>query len=348
MTEEKFIELINGSESSILDFKREQYKLQNDPSNKTDEFIKDIICFVNTIREETAYIIIGVSNENGTKDLFGIDTDIDDAIFQQKIKDKVYPKPQFLYYTISFDNKKFGIIEIPVVKYPEPIVPVVKMKGLEVGRVYFRRGSSNSEAIGREVIYINKWFESIPTIYQSISIVDEISSLLSKTTSKDALLSNCISEGLNIARKHNIKSLYEFCNGELQGWSKNQNEADGNYLGYRSKEFILSPSQMNLEIPPYYNSSPIQLYNNIKEINMFHERKIVFTEPIFEIEDALTKMEENGGNMLYIKSINSIVTSIDGVKETESYKMYAIRHNFEILYSSIKQRFISELIKVQI
>ena len=103
---------------------------------------------------------------------------------------------------------------------------------------------------------------------------------------------------------------------------------------------------MNLDVPPYYNSNSIRLYNEIKEINMFHERKIVFTEPIFEIENALTKMAENGGNMLYVKSINSIHTSTDGTKKTESYKMYAIRHNFEILYSSIKQRFIEELISL--
>ncbi|KAA6304405.1 hypothetical protein EZS27_043946, partial [termite gut metagenome] len=42
-------------------FKREQYCIQNNSSNKTDEFIKDIICFANTIREETAYILLGIS-----------------------------------------------------------------------------------------------------------------------------------------------------------------------------------------------------------------------------------------------------------------------------------------------
>jgi len=345
ITQSEFKELIERPESTTLDFKRQQYKLNDNSFNKTDEFIKDVVCFANTIREETAYIIIGISNENGNKELVGIDFDIDDATFQQKIKDKVNPKPQFLYYTIDFENKKFGIIEIPVVKYSEPIISIVKMKGLEVGRVYFRRGSSNEEAIGREVIFISKWLESIPAPYQSNSIIEDISSLLSKTTSQGALLSNCISEGLIIAKKYNLESLYSFCNGELQGWSKNQNEEDIDYLNYRTKEFILSPSHMNLEVPPYYSSNPIQLYNEIKEINMFHERTIIFTEPIFEIENALTKMEENGGNMLYIKKINSILTLADGAKKTESHKMYAIRHNFEVLYSSIKQRFIDELLK---
>lgn len=337
ITQSEFKELIERPESTTLDFKRQQYKLNDSSFNKTDEFIKDIICFTNTIREETAYIIIGISNENGNKELVGIDFDIDDAIFQQKIKDKVNPRPQFLYYTIDFENKKFGIIEIPVIKYSEPIIPIVKMKGLEVGRVYFRRGSSNEEAIGREVILINNWLEKIPHPYQSNTINEDISSLLSKATSQGALLSNCISEGFIIAKKYNLKSLYAFCNGELQGWSKNLNLEDNDYLNYRTKPFILSPFHLNLDIPPYYNFNPIQLYNEIKSINMFYERKIIFTEPLFEIENVLTKMEENGGNMLYIKNINSILTLIDGTKKTESYKMYAIKQNFDVLYSSIKQ-----------
>lgn len=344
ITEKEFIELIRNPESTTLDFKREQYCLQNNSSNKTNEFIKDIICFANTIREKTAYILIGISS-NG--DLLGIDDKTDDAIFQQKIKDKVYPKPHFLYYTFDYDNKLFGIIEIPVFKYPEPIVPVVKMKSLEVGRVYFRRGSSNSEAIGREIIFINKWLENLPAQHQSSSVIEEISSLLSKTTARESLLSNCISEGLAIANKYKLNTLHKFCDGELQGWAKYPKELEGEFLDYRSKDFILSPANVNLEIPRFYNSNAIQLYNEIRKMNLFNERTIVFTEPISEIENALSKLVENKGNMLYVKDINSIYIEADGSKTTSAFKMYAISDNFERLYNSIKQRFIEILISMQ-
>ena len=55
------------------------YEIANsdNPSNEA-KFIKDVISFTNTIRAESAYIIIGVSeNEDGTKNLLGLDETID-------------------------------------------------------------------------------------------------------------------------------------------------------------------------------------------------------------------------------------------------------------------------------
>jgi hypothetical protein len=69
---------------------------------------------------------------------------------------KAFPNPVFSYYTFKYSDKQFGILEIPIRKYSEPISPTIKMRGLEPGKIYFRRGSTNSEANGREVITINK------------------------------------------------------------------------------------------------------------------------------------------------------------------------------------------------
>ena len=69
ITELDFENLISRPESTILDFKREQYKIINDESGiKTSGFVKDIISFANTIRTETAYIIIGISADNDNKE----------------------------------------------------------------------------------------------------------------------------------------------------------------------------------------------------------------------------------------------------------------------------------------
>jgi hypothetical protein len=198
MNTERFEKIINKPESSFIDFKKEQYSFSDDKTEiKTAEFIKDIVSFSNTIRAETAYIILGIRvKENGTKELLGINKHIDDAIFQEKIKDKVYPKPHFLYYTYAYQNKLFGIIEIPIYKYSEPIYPVKKMKGLDIGRIYFRRGSSNSEAIGKEIILINNWLINLPENSTTKNINNRISELLMGITSRNKLLSECFSETL--------------------------------------------------------------------------------------------------------------------------------------------------------
>ena len=147
ITKTKFKMLIEGQESSVLDFKSKMYDFSN-KEKATSDFVKDVICMSNTIRKEDSYIIIGVEEKNdGKKELHGLDMDIDDAILQDKVKDKVYPRPNFSYYTMTYEEKQFGIIEFPVTKYSTPLTPTSKLKGLEVGKVYYRQGTSNSEAL---------------------------------------------------------------------------------------------------------------------------------------------------------------------------------------------------------
>ena len=183
MTKSEFEILLQKPESSNLDFKRCQYEIINDTGNvKTAKFVKDIVSFCNTIRTETSYIIIGVEiKDNGIKELLGLNKNVDDSIFQEKVKNKVFPIPNFLYHTIQYHDKTFGIIEIPVKKYSAPISSTIKFKGLEPGKIYFRRGSSNSEADFREIIMINKWMESLPEEIQENSLSDQISQMILKS-----------------------------------------------------------------------------------------------------------------------------------------------------------------------
>lgn len=58
ITNSDFESLIWKSESSSIDFKRNQYNIINDfDKTNTAKFIKDIISFCNTIRTESAFII---------------------------------------------------------------------------------------------------------------------------------------------------------------------------------------------------------------------------------------------------------------------------------------------------
>jgi hypothetical protein len=55
---------------------------------------------------------------------------IDDQVFQSLVKDKVNPKPNFLYYThTDKDGNKFGIIEIFIRKGVDPFRPIKDFGG---------------------------------------------------------------------------------------------------------------------------------------------------------------------------------------------------------------------------
>ena len=123
ITASNFEALLLKSESTNIDFKLKQYNFKADQDKtETAKFIKDIISFCNTIRTESGFIVFGIGvNSDGSKNLIGLDENVDDSIFQEKIKNKVSSNPVFSYSSIMYLGKTYGIIEIPVVKYSEPI-----------------------------------------------------------------------------------------------------------------------------------------------------------------------------------------------------------------------------------
>lgn len=163
MNLDKLNELLNDSEGKILDFKRDFYDFsgvtKEERLDKDAAFIKDVISFANTKRSKTSYIIMGFDESSRT--VSGITNFLDDATMQQKIKDKTNPIPQFKVFIQEYQGKNLGIIEIPIVHYPEPCKVTKKMKGLEIGEVYHRRGSSNSIANHHELVEIHNWLSNL-------------------------------------------------------------------------------------------------------------------------------------------------------------------------------------------
>jgi len=153
----KFEQLLNEPEGWVLDFKRDQYRFEN--QNDIAKFIKDILSMANTIREDTSYIILGVRHHtDGKKEFFGIKNHIDDSHFQEKMKNNVHPIPKFLYYTFEYNGFTFGIFEIPVVKQKGPYKPIKKIGGiLEPHVIYHRQGSSNQPATHDDSVRIHNW-----------------------------------------------------------------------------------------------------------------------------------------------------------------------------------------------
>jgi hypothetical protein len=339
---ELFEQIISSEESIELDFKKEHYKLIGGNEVDTAKFVKDITAFSNTIRENSAFIIIGILEENGEKELFGINNPIDDNILQSKIKDKVYPRPHFKYLNFEYQSKVFGIIEIPLRRYSEPIMPSVRMRGLEVGKVYCRQGSSNIEANGRETIQINNWITNLPENIDDLKIVEKISDLISQISSNTEPLSVALAQGLKIAKATDDNELFKFCKFEIEGYFGESINTE--YLNHRKANIFMSAHLIE-NVQTFGNPGIKNFWNELKSKKEFYERTIVRNEGIHSIENTL--------NDFKIKGINSYTTEKRKFKDVFDsndfgdmpFYFYAGFDTFNTLYDSIKKRYLKLLMK---
>ena len=110
LTAEEFSRLLHRPEGESLDFKR-QWALDTEEGKLS--FVKDVLALANTLREETAYILIGVDKHtDGNYDLIGVDEHPDDADLQNLFRDRIAPVPRFVYYPIQFKGMSFGVLEV--------------------------------------------------------------------------------------------------------------------------------------------------------------------------------------------------------------------------------------------
>jgi len=343
----EFQKLIDMSESSTLDFKAKMYDFNDDKDLvKTSKFVKDIISFSNTIRNENSYIIIGIEETiDGTKIFHGIDENVDDSILQDKVKDKVFPRPQFIYYTLNYNSKKYGIIEFPVFKYSTPLAPSIKMKGLEVGSIYYRHGSTNSEAKGLEVIRINDWFRSLPENNIESNINDEITQIIKRLTSNNEKLSSIIADTLIISRKYNIIKLIEFCKSEINGINEKKiNESPDNYK-YRIHKVIISLSKIEVNLSLFKVTASMvrkEMENNNED---FFDYRMLFNTPVLEIEEYIQRIQDNPDTLFATKQISSLKIFPDAKDDYPVY-IYLFEDTFISIYRSIRQKLIDKLIEI--
>jgi len=345
LTVNEFEDIIRRQESSVLDFKMYMYNFENDTDlRKTACFAKDILSFSNTIRNETSFIIIGVEDhKDGQKTLLGIDDNIDDAIQQDKIKDKVYPRPIFKYYILEYSGLKYGIIEIPVIKHQSPLLPTVKMKGLEVGKIYYRQGTANTEALGMEVISINNWLQSLPDFTHIESQNEKINHLIRLFTNTEIKLSSAIAELYSIGRLFNIDVVKQFCTHELQGLSENENIGDTE-LEYRIQKIFIT--NLQIEVNPYGTSTYSVIKNEFRKTDGIREYRLLFSQSITQLESLYKGFENKPDHTLAVITMSSKHLFGDGVKNGFPVYAYVFPDDFLSLFASIRQRAIDLLIKI--
>ena len=130
------------------------------------------------------------------------------------------------------------------------------MKGLEIGRIYYRKGSSNSEAIGHEIIAINNWLQSLPELDIGNSLHDEVNNLIKRLTNNKERLSSIIPDILLFARNNKLNSLEAFCLDEIKGIDAETIRQNTAAYQYRVQTVKISVSE--IEINPYSHIAPTE------------------------------------------------------------------------------------------
>ena len=151
MNIETIEQLLNESESSTLDFKRDQYPFVGATNDQKSELLKDILAFANAWRRTDAYILIGVDERKGKRaKVVGVTEHLEEADLQQFVNSKTNRPVVFSYEEVIFeDNKQLGIIKIPLQERPFFINN--NFGKLKKGVVYVRRGSSCDKANPDEI-----------------------------------------------------------------------------------------------------------------------------------------------------------------------------------------------------
>ncbi|WP_052321210.1 AlbA family DNA-binding domain-containing protein [Pseudomonas fluorescens] len=148
MDDESLIErLLYSGEGVTLDYKVQQYPHDGASNDDKSELLKDILAFSNAWRDETAYILIGVSND--TQDLVELDKDLDDSRLQQFINGKTNVPVHFSYRSLTYLGVKLGLYTIPV--QDRPIYAKQQYGKVSPDVVYVRRGSATAIAKPDEI-----------------------------------------------------------------------------------------------------------------------------------------------------------------------------------------------------
>lgn len=154
-------------EGTKLDFKKEQYHKE-----KYQDLIKDIMSMANTPIDGKRYIIVGVKDKpDGTKEYFSIPREeiVDQATYQQIVRENVEPNINFSYYSVEIDENVFGVFEIDNCNNP-PYMMKKDYKGiLKKGECFIRKGSQQERIIRRDLDEILK-FKSANYFNDKISI----------------------------------------------------------------------------------------------------------------------------------------------------------------------------------
>lgn len=334
MDKEIFESLLQYSEGRIIDYKRTMYDFSNDPQKENlFAFLKDIISFSNTIRNEASYIIIGVKDEKGNKDFCGMpnSVDMDEAELQAKAKSKIFPHPYFNYHIVHHDEKRFGVFEFPIHKYDTLLSSRFDFKSkVKAGEPYHRVGSMNEPVSIQQGIQIHEWFKSLTHPSDSATISSCIKDLLYDSTDEGNKLTDIMIDALDLAKKYKFKELEKFCSDELTG-----NISDKDYR-YVNTMFSIGTIQHNgINVTKQMITEHLR-----KEVNLFHY-DVYLGHSINQLEISHDRSVKNNSYAQHYSKIKAIKPDFNG--EDYDITFYLFADTFEKILSSIRQELIKKL-----
>ena len=339
LSPDKFELLIGSSESSILDFKRSFYKFSTETNGEeTAKLVKDVVSFCNTIRQMTAYIIIGIEDKEGNKTHFGLDVHIDDSVLQDKVKDKTFPIPVFHYYEVEYKNKQYGVIEFPIIKYEMPLLVKRKIPGMELDVIYHRRGTMNAAANSFEAIKINDWLRSLPGLSKSTSQFTAID-LIKRLTIGAEKLSVLFADMYKHARESCNDALVEFCELNLRGINTNVSE-NPSEINYRIHNVMISLVEVRINQPFGRTITQNDIKREMKkDCDHFKDVDFLFPQSLTKIE---TFLSSNSNRLSYLTQPAN--TIFNDAKSNELLYVYIFQDEWEMVYSKIRQEAIDRLL----
>jgi len=256
-------------ESLNLDFKGSQY-----PREKHADLIKDIIAMANADTNDERYIIIGVIyNKEGQKELRGISRAdfIDDAVYQQLIRENVEPDIKFEYSLYEYSGKCFGVFKIGNCD-DKPYMMKKDYNPLKKGDSWIRKGTHQPRMIRRDfdAIYERKMASTGFTGHVEILFEENGSDSIAIPTAGEVTLPSEV-EARRIRRAIEEK--------------KNPSSKKPTRLDlYGISSLSLSYALMGAE--PYYERTLEELEENLKNVSKN-----------FATDDAYSLFEENGYNL---------------------------------------------------
>ncbi len=162
--------LLNMSESSVLDFKRDQYPLAGASDEEKSELVKDVLAFANAWKTDDAHVVIGANeNPGGRAHVFGVGEHLNDADLQQLVNSKTNVPVSFEYLSIAVDGLPVGVIRIREAQ-ERPVFLRRPFGRLRANVVYVRRGSSTAEADPTEIARMGAASASTATNIPQLSL----------------------------------------------------------------------------------------------------------------------------------------------------------------------------------
>lgn len=164
MNQEVIKILLYNSEGPTLDFKKEDYKLGQYP--KKNDILKDLMALANHPSNEDKYILVGVKASKGmASEFFNINNPLDDANYQEFIKENIEPELQFEYRNFEYDGKLIGYFKIfdnnarPYLFKKDVKKPGTNDIEYRRGDGFIRVGSSTNKITRKdlEIIYDNRF-----------------------------------------------------------------------------------------------------------------------------------------------------------------------------------------------